>query len=127
MFEGEKYVGLLYKYNLVDDQYPLLASNDVYVIVDYQDDGSSRGMWRQYWNNPQGFAFLRKFDMQQTRSWKRKIIDNMHYVSHSIRSGNKRFLQESPMKWLTALSILPGFILYLVNRHKVMSGTLLKV
>ena len=127
LFEGEKYVGLLYKYNLVDEQYPLLVSNDVYVIVDYQDDGSSRGMWRQYWNNPQGFAFLRKFDMQQTRSWTRKIIDNIHYVSHSIRSGNKQFLQESPMKWLTALSILPGYLLYLVNRHKVMSGTLLKV
>lgn len=127
LFEGEKYVGLIYKYNLVDEQFPLLVSNDVYVIVDYQDDGSSRGMWRQYWNNPQGFAFLRKFDMQQTRSWKRKIIDNMHYVSHSIRSGNKRFLQESPMKWLTVFSILPGSLLYLVNRHKVMSGTLLKV
>ena len=127
LFEGERYVGLAYKYNLIDEQYPLLTSNDVYVIVDYQDDGSSRGMWRQYWNNPKGFAFLRKFDMQQTRSWKRKIIDNIHYVSHSIRSGNKRFLQESPMKWLTVLSVLPGYLLYLVNRHKVMSGTLLKV
>ena len=127
LFEGEKYVGLLYKYNLVDEQYPLLVSNGVFVIVDYQNDGSSRGMWRQYWNNPQGFAFLRKFDMQQTSSWKRRIIDNIHYVSHSIRSGNKRFLIESPMKWLTALSILPGYLLYLVNRHKVMSGTLLKV
>ena len=127
LFEGEKYVGLIYKYNLVDEQYPLLISNDVYVIVDYQDDGSSRGMWRQYWNNPQGFAFLRKFDMQQTHSMKRKIIDNIHFVSHSIRSGNWQFLQESPMKWLTVLSILPGFLLYLINRHKVMSGTLLKV
>lgn len=127
LFEGEKYVGLIYKYYLVDEQYPLLVSNDVYVIVDYQDDGSSRGMWRQYWNNPQGFAFLRKFDMQQTHSMKRKIIDNIHFVSHSIRSGNWQFLQESPMKWLTVLSILPGLLLYLINRHKVMSGILLKV
>ena len=127
LFEKEKYVGLIYKYHLVDEQYPLLVSNDVYVIVDYQDDGSSRGMWRQYWNNPQGFAFLRKFDMQQTRSLKRKIIDNIHYVSHSIRSGNWQFFNESPMKWLTTFSILPGLLLYMINRHKVKSGTLLKV
>ena len=127
LFEGEKYVGLVYKYHMIDELMPLIVSNDVYVIVDYQDDGSSRGMWRQYWNNPQGFAFFRKFDMQQTRSWKRKIIDNIHYVSHSIRSGNRQFLHESPMKWLTALSIIPGLLLFLVNRHKVMSGTLLRV
>lgn len=127
IFEGEKYVGLLYKYNLIDEFLPLLVVNEVLVMVEYQDDGSSRGMWRQYWNNPQGFAFLRKFDMQQTRSWKRKIIDNIHYVSHSIRSGNRQFLQESPMKWLTALSVLPGYLLYLINRQKVMSGSLLKV
>lgn len=126
LFEGEKYVGLLYKYNLVDEQYPLLVSNNVYVIVDYQDDGSSRGMWRQYWNNPRGFAFLRKFDMKQTRSWKRKIIDNIHYVSHSIRSGNMNFIKESPMKWLTCLAIIPGAILYFVNFYKFKSGRLYK-
>ena len=127
IFKGEKYVGLLYKYNLIDEFLPLLVLNDVLVIVEYQDDGSSRGMWRQFWNNPKGFAFLRKFDMKQTHSWKRKIIDNIHYVSHSIRSGNSNFIKESPMKWLTFLSLLPGFLLYLINRHKVKRGTLLKV
>ena len=63
------------------------------VMVDYQDDGSSRGMWRLYWNNPQGFAFLRKFDMQHTHSWKRKYMDNIHYMSHSIRCRNGKFFQ----------------------------------
>ena len=124
IFEGEHYVGLAYKYNIVDELYPLLVSNDVYVIVDYQDDGSSRGMWRQYWNNPKGFAFFRKFDMQQTRLWRRKLLDNIHYVSHSIRSGNDKFFQESPMKWLTLFSILPGFLLYLTNWYLVKKGSL---
>ena len=124
VFEGERYVGLAYKYNLVDEQYPLLTSNDVYVIVDYQNDGSSRGMWRQYWNNPKGFAFFRKFDMQQTRSWKRKLMDNIHYVSHSIRSRNWNFLQNSPMKWLTFISIFPGVILYVVNYIQIRRGKL---
>ena len=126
LFEGERYVGLVYKYNLIDEQYPLLTSNDVYVIVDYQDDGSSRGMWRQYWNNPKGFAFLRKFDMQQTRSWKRILMDNIHYVSHSIRSGNRHFIQESPMKVLTMLAIAPGTLLFFLNYYKVKSGKLYK-
>jgi hypothetical protein len=95
-------------------------------IVDYQDDGSSRGMWRQYWTNPKGFAFYRKFDMLQTRSWKRKIEDNIHYVSHSIRCGNWYFIHESPMKWLTIISVLPGCLLYWFNKRQVFQGNLYK-
>lgn len=126
IFEGERYVGLAYKYNLVDEQMPLLVTNDVLVVVDYQDDGSSRGMWRQYWNNPKGFAFFRKFDMQKTHSWKRKIMNNVHYVSHSIRSRNWRFVQESPQKLLTVLTILPGYFLYLYTWRKVRTSQLYK-
>ena len=124
LFEGERSVGLAYLYNMIDADYELLVSNDVYVIVEYQDDGSSRGMWNQYWKNPKGFAFLRKFDMVQTKSWKRRIQDNIHYVSHSIRSKNNRFLMESPMKWLTFLCIVPGIILYYINKDKVKKNLL---
>lgn len=124
LFEGESYVGLAYLYNMIDDDYELLVSNDVYAIVEYQDDGSSRGMWHQYWKNPKGFAFLRKFDMIQTKSWKRKIRDNIHYVSHSIRSKNNRFLMESPMKWLTFFCVVPGIILYYINKNKVKKNLL---
>lgn len=126
LFDGERYVGLAYKYYLVDEHMPLLVSNDVYVIVDYQDDGSSRGMWRQYWNNPKGFAFFRKFDMQKTHSLKRKIMNNIHYVSHSIRSRNWRFVQESPQRLLTVLTILPGYFLYLYTWRKVKTSQLFK-
>lgn len=93
-------------------------SKEVYAIVEYQLDGSSYGMWIQYWNNPKGWAFLRKFDMVQTKSVKRKIMDNIHYVSHSIRSNNKSFLTESPMKLLTFFCIVPGIALYFVNKIK---------
>lgn len=124
LFEGERYFGLDYRYHIVDEQMPLLVSNDVMAVVDYQDDGSSRGMWRQYWTNPKGFAFYRKFDMQQTRSWKRKMEDNIHYVSHSIRSRNSSFLVESPMKGLTLLALLPGSLLYFWNRRQVKKGKL---
>lgn len=126
IFKGEKYVGLAYKYNLIDQDLPLLVTNDILTIVEYQSDGSTLGMWRQYWNNPRGFAFFRKFDMQQTHSWKRKVFNNIHYVSHSIRSKNWKFIQESPMPLLTCCMILPGIILYMMNRQKVKNGALMK-
>ena len=41
IFEGEKYVSLGYKYQLIDQDYELLTLNDVLVNVEYQPDGSS--------------------------------------------------------------------------------------
>lgn len=126
IFPDEKYVGLAYKYHCIDEDYPLLVLNEPLVIVDYQMDGSSSGMWKQYWKNPHGFAFYRKYEMIHTRSFKRKIMENIHYVSHSIRSKNKRFLCESPIPFLTFLCIIPGSLLYLWNKYNVIRNRLYK-
>ena len=119
IFEGEHYVGLGSLYNMIGEDYELLVANDVLVIVDYQADGSSNGMWRQYWNNPKGFAYLRRLNMQQTKSWKLKVQNNIHYVSHSIRSMNVHFIVESPLKLMTLLCVIPGLLLFLLNYYKV--------
>ena len=119
IFEGEKYVGLAYKYMLIDQDYKLLTLNQPLVIVDYQNDGSSASMYRQYWNNPKGFAFFRKTEMKCTPSKKRTIISCIHYVASSIISNNKRFIQESPRPILTLLVSPLGYIWYLYIKHKV--------
>ncbi len=126
IFPGEKYVGLAYKYHCIDEDYPLLVLNEPLVIVDYQMDGSSSGMWKQYWNNPKGFAFFRKYEMVHTRSMKRMFMENIHYVSHSIRSSNKKFLKESPLPFLTFLCIIPGSLLFLWNKYNVKRNKLYK-
>lgn len=126
IFEGEKYVGLTYKYHCIDEDYKLLVLNEPLAVVEYQNDGSTRGMWKQYWNNPKGFAFYRRYEMVHTRSMKRKFMENIHYVSHSIRSKNKRFLQESPLPFLTFLCIIPGSLLFLWNKYNVKRNRLYK-
>lgn len=123
IFEGEKYVGLNYKYMLIDQDYTLLTLNKPLVTVDYQPDGSSFSMYRQYWNNPNGFAFLRKTEMTLTKSWKRRFICCIHYVSSSIRSRNKKFIQESPKKVETILAIPFGCMLFCFIRYKVKKGS----
>lgn len=119
LFQGERYVGLAYKYMLIDQDYELITLNEPLVIVEYQQDGSSFNMFKQYWNNPKGFAFFRKAEMVTTRSLKRKFLICAHYVSSSIISGNRRFIQESPEKFLTVLSIPAGVALYWLIRYKV--------
>ena len=127
IFEGEKYVGLAYKYYCVDEDFPLLPLNEVLCIVEYQEDGSSMNMYKQYWRNPQGFAFYRKKEMMITRNIKRKFIVCAHYVSSSIMSRNWRFIQESPEKVFTILSVPFGLLLYVYIRHQVLKNKLFKI
>lgn len=119
LFEGERYVALVYKYTLVDQQYELLILNEPVCIVEYQLDGSSYGMYRQYWNNPKGWCFYRKMKMKYTKDMKRRIEHCIHYVSSSIMSKNKRFIAESPCKLATICSIPLGVMLYFYIRYKV--------
>lgn len=111
VFEGEKYVALAYKYRLIDQDYKLAVLNEVLCNVEYQPDGSSGTMWKQYLNNPKGFAFWRKVCMQYPTSKKRMIIDCIHYCSSSILSHNKRFILESPKTLLTVFCTPFGWML----------------
>lgn len=122
VFEGERYVGLNYKYGLIDRNYELLVLNEPLVIVDYQSDGSSASMYRQYWNNPKGWSFYRKYEMQNTTNLKRKFIVCAHYVSSSIRCRNKMFLKESPEKLLTVCAIPFGILIYFKTKLEVVKS-----
>lgn len=127
IFEGERYVGLAVLYTMIDQDYKLLVMNEPLVVVEYQLDGSSFNMYRQYWNNPRGFSYLRKVDMKYALSFKRKFMSCIHYVSSSIRCGNKKFLKESPAPLLTILAMPFGAMLYLLIKHKVQTNAKYKV
>ena len=118
VFEGEKYVGLVYKYTLIDQQYRLYVLNEIICEVEYQADGSTGTMWKQYLKNPNGFAFLRKVAMQYPTSKKRLIRDCIHYCSSSQIAKNKHYIQESPRKLLTVFCTPLGCVLTGIIRKK---------
>lgn len=111
VFEGEKYVSLAYKYLLIDQDYKLAVLNKVLCNVEYQAEGSSRNMFRQYWNNPKGFAFWRTVKMQYPESLKRLLMDCVHYCSSSQIAHNRKYINESPRKMLTILCTPAGWAL----------------
>jgi len=119
LFDGENYVGLAYKYFMLDQHSELLLMNEALCHVEYLEDGSSRNMLKQYRRNPRGFAFYRKALMSlpsgSVAFYYRHAI---HYVSSSLLSRNRKWLRESPRKMLTVLALLPGFLLYRYILHK---------
>lgn len=114
MFKGEKYVALAYKYRLIDQEYKLAVLNEVLCNVEYQLDGSSATMWKQYVKNPRGFAFWRKVCMTYPESKKRLIIDTIHYCAECQLAEEKHYVRQSPRKLITLLCVIPG---YLLKRH----------
>lgn len=118
VFDDEKYVALAYKYRLIDQDYKLAVLNKVLCDVEYQADGSSNSMYRQYLRNPNGFAFWRKVCMQYPESFWRLCINCIHYVSSSLIANNKDFIRESPRKVLTVLAVPFGALLTLYIKWK---------
>ena len=118
VFEGEKYVALSYKYRLIDQTYKMAVLDEILCNVEYQPDGSSGTMWKQYLKNPKGFAFWRKVCMQYPTSKKRMVVDCVHYVSSSLIAGNRHFIAESPQKALTLLCLVPGWLLSILAKKK---------
>lgn len=127
LFEGERYVGLAYKYMLIDRDYELLTLNESLADVEYQPDGSSVNMYRQYWRNPRGFAFFRRTEMICSPNLKRRFIVCAHYVSSCIISRDKRWLADSPRKMLTLVAAPAGALLYLMIRRAVKKDKKLKI
>ena len=77
VFEGEKYVGLVYKYTLVDQKYKLFVMNEVLCDVEYQADGSSKTMWKQYLRIQMDLHFLGRY---------RCNIQNQQKINHRLYS-----------------------------------------
>ena len=119
VFEGEKYVALAYKYRLIDQKYKLAVLDEILCNVEYQAEGSSNTMLKQYLKNPKGFAFWRKVCMQYPESKKRVFMECIHYVSSSIISKNKRFVIESPKRLLTIVALPFGVLLTVYIYKKV--------
>jgi hypothetical protein len=118
VFEGEKYVALAYAYRQIDQKYKLAVLDEVLCNVDYQPDGHSTGMWREYVRSPKGFAAWRKLCMQYPESRKRLFVDCVHYVAENLIAKNKAFLKESPKKGWTLFAIPFGYMLAVEIRKK---------
>ncbi len=113
VFEGEKYVGLGYKYMLADLKRPMLLLNEVLVHVDYQPDGSSNTMWKQYARHPQGFAFLRRETMKHHPYFKERLKAAIHHVSSCIYL-RRNPLVDTPCQLLSLLALPIGILLHLI-------------
>lgn len=119
-FPGEKYFNPSYLMYLLDKYGKLYVTNDRLCIADYQPDGMSSNMYRQYKNSPRGYARTRLLYMSfPGSSTAFKYRQCIHYVSSCLLSGDfLREVRKSPFPLLTLLAVIPGTMLTMLIEIK---------
>lgn len=120
VFKGEKNFNPHYMHLQISQQYDFLILNENLRFVEYQPNGMSNSMLKQYKNSPNSFAEIRKLYLSfPETSFIFKLRHSTHLVSSCILSGDIwRAVKESPCRGITILSIPFGVLLSIYIRWK---------
>lgn len=117
-YPNERFVPLDYIPLLIDQHYDLKPVNEILCIVEYQEDGSSMNILKQYRKNPNGFAFSRVNRIKYAKSFKERFKNSVHLVSSAIFLKNTSWLLKSDSLAHLILAIPFGILLNLYIRFK---------
>lgn len=111
-YKGEKFVPLDYKCLLLDQEYDLKPVNQVLCVVEYQLDGSSLNIFKQYRKNPRGFAFSRLSRIEFGSTFKERFKNAIHLVSSALFARDLSLLAQSRDHLLVFFAIPFGVLLH---------------
>ena len=119
VFEGEKNFNPHYLIIELSRTYCFHPVNQCFCVVDYQPDGMTANIWKQYINSPHSFAELRRAIMEVPGlTWQYRLKNIIHYCSSSQLAGNRHYIRESPRRLLTVLCTPAGWALTGYIRRK---------
>lgn len=115
-FKGEKFVPLDYKCLLIDQDYDLKPVNKVLCVVEYQQDGSTLNIFKQYRKNPRGFALSRLSRIQYGTTFRERFKNAVHLVSSFLFVLDLSILKKTSSPMLVFLAFPFGIVLNLYVR-----------
>lgn len=111
-FPGEKNFNPQYMHIKIAMKREFLVLNECLCNVEYQPEGMSNSMYRQYYNSPNSFAEIRLLDLSLPGTSKLfKIKKSIHFCSSCILAKKLHYIWKSPYKFITGMCVLPGFLL----------------
>lgn len=120
--KGEKNFNPNYLNVEISENYTWIPINENLCYVEYQPEGMTNSIYKQYANSPNSFIELRKLYIglkKATFSFKFRHI--IHYDAECLLAGRGKeiFSLKSPMPIMSALLSPLGFLLYIYIRKKV--------
>lgn len=73
VFEGENFLRENTAYDLIDEKYDLMVSNEILYLVEYCEDGLSRNATQIELKNPLGAAYYRYKEAMKAKKWYQRI------------------------------------------------------
>lgn len=117
VFPGEKDFNPHLLHLQISQTHDFLVLNENLCVVEYQPDGMTNTVWKQYLRSPRSFRATRLFDMSLRQApLKYTVKKTIHYVSSCIISGEP-CISASPRKLLTILLYPAGWLLTAYLRH----------
>lgn len=112
-FEGEKNFSPHYMHLQISKNYDFLVLNKNLRYVEYQADGMSNSIFKQYLNSPNSFIETRKLYLSLPGiSWKFKLRQSIHLVSSGIIANKMiEVLKYIPSFGMTILAVPCGLLL----------------
>lgn len=118
-YEEERLVPLSYIYYEIDKEYDYACFNEVWAEIDYQPDGSSATINKQYFKSPKGFRFAKINEYHQSTVFKYKVRALVHYGFTSFILKDKKFIQDSPNPLLSLVLTPLSYYFYRSKKSKV--------
>ncbi len=121
VFAGEKNFNPHYMHLQISQEYDFLVLNECLRFVEYQPQGMSNSMLKQYWNSPNSFVEIRKLYLSfPGTSFKFRAKHSVHLASSCILAGKAEDgIRENPNKALAIAAFPLGWLLSLYIRMKV--------
>lgn len=118
-FPGEKDFNPHFMHLKISLDYDFLVMNEKLCVVDYQPDGMSHTIFKQYLRSPKSFREMRLLDMSLPGAPMKFLIKKtIHYVASCILA-KEPCLSASPKKGLTILLWPFGLLMVLYLKMKV--------
>jgi len=119
-FGTEKNFNPAYMMYQLDRFGKLYVTNDCFCIVEYQPDGMSSNIFRQYRNSPLSFAETRRLYLRfPDTSPAFKLRHSIHYVSSCLLAGQFwKGMKESVLPGYSLLAVIPGCLLCCLILYK---------
>ena len=118
VFSGERDINPHLMHLQISEKYDFLVLNEKLCVVEYQPDGMTNTVFKQYLRSPRSFRETRLCEMRIPGApWHFIVKKTIHYVSSCILSGEP-CISASPRKLLTLLLSPFGLLMTLYIRLK---------
>ena len=119
IYDGEKNFNPHYMHLQISQKYDFLVLNKSLCVVEYQQDGMTNNMLRQYYTSPNSFAQIRRLYLSfKDAPFKFKMRNSIHYVSSCLLSKQKDIIKNTPCKGYAIAAFPFGFMLSKYIKYK---------